>query len=511
MKKWQMASAAVAMTLGLGALTAQAQEEPPRVNPIPKVSPPRLPQKEVGDVSKTPVTIAVADTKNAAGGVDVQDGFGGDKLMYTTYFYTATEAVVHGYEADTKVSILDLTRGGTIWSGVVGEGETKLVPTGQGVFSFISDKKASILVGTPSRCAVVGYWVRDQNGSFRSDKLYTQLPSGVSSSERVIVWAWGDTKVKVTDTISKEVLYDGKLADGQFFEIPKDKLASMGNHILKIEGDAKNLSTQVYYDEGYFVPAEDGRASGKKLRTYVGTITNQVNDLQLFSYGIDAKVKVVDLKAEATLWEGVVKADSVHTLTLSDKYVEITADYEISAAVSPYEHYKTVYAEHHFAAGQEGTGIDGNILLTTPGELWVFSYYDENPVIVTDMKSGKKIWEGSVDAGKPINVNPGHGFYRVRSAKGVSAMGGASTCGADFSPAGGLFEVDETLLKVIKQIKEERVQRAKKAGKSLSKKELNAPLSATETKQAQDAVNTSLDADYSADEIQQRSSKMKTY
>ena len=493
---WKVAGATLAMAMGLG---VAAHAEGPNTEDGPQAK-------------KPPVELAVADTKDKKGDLpDAKDGFGGDRLMYTTQFYTANEAVIHGYEADTNVRILDLKQGGTIWSGKVNEGETKLIPTGPGVFSFVSDKKATILVGTPSRCAVVGYWVRDETGSFRSDRLYTQLPSAATSNERVVVWAWADAKVKITDTTTKGVLYDGKLKSGQFYEIGVDKLRGMGNHVLKIEGDKKALSTQVYYDEGYFVPSEDGRASGKLFRSYVGTITNSVNDLQLFAYGVDTKVKVTDLKAEEVLWEGTVKADTVHTMTLADKYVEITSDYEISAAVSPYEHYKANYAEHHFAAGQEGTGIDGNVLLTTPGELWLFSYYDKNPVIVTDMKSGKKIWEGTVDSGKPINVNPGHGFYRVRSAKGVSAMGGASTCGAEFSPAGGLFAVDEALLKAVQQVKAQRIERAKKAGKTLTEKELNAPLSASETKAVQSSVNKSLDADYSAEEIQQRSTKMKTY
>ncbi len=78
-----------------------------------------------------------------------------DDRMYTTYFYTAAEAVVHGYEKDTQVRIVSLAdpatqrKAGTIWQGTVGVGETKLVPTGPGVFGLLSDKKAAILVGTP--------------------------------------------------------------------------------------------------------------------------------------------------------------------------------------------------------------------------------------------------------------------------------------------------------------------------------------------------------------------------
>ncbi len=79
----------------------------------------------------------------------------GKRLMYTTYFYTAAEAVIHGYEQGTKVRIVSMESKRTVWKGKVGAGETKLIPTGRGVFSFLADKKASILVGTPSACTAV--------------------------------------------------------------------------------------------------------------------------------------------------------------------------------------------------------------------------------------------------------------------------------------------------------------------------------------------------------------------
>lgn len=461
--------------------------------------------------------VLAAKVKQAAPGAEVElkkGAMGGDRLMYTTYFYTANEAVIHGYEKGTNARIVDLERGGTIWQGKVDNGQTKLVKTGRGVFGFLSDKKASLLVGTPSRCAVVGYWVRDREGSFRSDHLYSQLPSQTHfKKEKVIIWAWDDANVKVTNTSTEKTLFSGKIKKGEFHEIPASMLQSMHNHVLHVSADKKNVSVQVYYDEGFFVPGSDGRASGRLFRTFVGDTTTGQNDLQLFAYGIDTKVKVRDIKANKVLFEGVVKGDTVHTMTMANKYVEITSQYEISAAVAPYEHYKSAYQEHHFGAGQEGTGIEGNFLITTPQELWVFSYYDKNPVTVTNMKTNQVIWKGNLDRGKPINVNPGHGFYRVRSAKGTSVMGGAMACGAEFSPAGGLFKVDEALFKVVKQLKAERIERAKKAGKKLTKAQLDAPLTKSEKKRARKLVNQARPAaaPVSEAEVDDRLDNMNTY
>ncbi len=436
----------------------------------------------------------------------------GKRLMYTTYFYTANEAVVHGYQMGTRVRIVSLKDRGTVWKGQVDRGQTHLVKTGKGVFAFLSDKKASILVGTPSRCAVVGYWVRDQNGSFRSDHFYSQLPSAASNREKVLVWAWEDTKVTVKDLIQDKVVFSGPIKANSFFEIGAAKLRKMSSSVLEISADKKAASVQVYYDEGFFVPSRSGRAAGKVFHTYVGDITNGVNDLSVMAYQAAARVKVLDLKSDKLIWSGKVAPGKVHTLTLSRRYVRVVSDAEVSVSVAPYKHYKADYMEHHFAAGQEGTGIETSFLLTTPRELWIFSYYDGNPITVTDARTGKQVWKGKLGAGQATGVHPGHGFYRVQSQKGVSVMGGAMACGAEFSPAGGMFKVDEALLKVLKQIKQQRVERAAREGRKISQDELDAPLAAPEMQQAVKAAQKgSGRSSMSEAETKERIKRMKTY
>ena len=499
-----------------GCVEARAESPPQQVRPQvhpnslratnSQVAPEVLPQ-----TGKTTVSVVTGKSPTTPAGVK-QGALKGDRMMYTTYFYTATEAVIHGYHEDTNVRIASLNGGGTIFSGKVGKGQTKLIRTGKGVFAFMADKKSTILVGTPSSCTVVGYWVRDVEGSFRSDHFYTQLPGRPNNNDvRVLVWAWEDAAVRVTNLSGDKALANKKLKAGEYVEIPYAQLQTMSNDVLEISADKKAVSVQVYYDEGFFVPASDGRTSGKLFRTYVGKITNGVNDLNLISYGAKANVQVKDLKTGESLWKGKLTGDKPHTLTLAGKLVEVTSDQEIS--VAPYEHYKQGgYAEHHFGGGIEGTGIENHFLLPTPGELWVFSYFDGNPVIVTDGITNRQIWKGTLNAGQTVGVHPGHGFYRVRSARGVSTMGGASQCGAEFSPAGGMFKVDEELFKVIKQIKAERIARAKAQGKTLSPSAASAPLSEDETNRARDYVRKNTNQkSISAEEIQQRSASMPTY
>jgi hypothetical protein len=406
-----------------------------------------------------------------------------DKMMYTTYFYTAAEAIVHAYEDGTKVRVARIEGDkGTIWQGVLNRGQTQLVSTGLGVFAFFSDKKAALLVGTPTSCSAVGYFAADETGSFRADHFLTALSSG---SPKVIVWAWEETGFRVFDRSNQTELAKGKLGALKYHE-----LTAESSHVLEVTADKKAIAVQIYDDEGYSVPARDGRSTGRDFMTYVGTRTNGQNDLELFAYGQGAAAKVVDLVDGSTVWEGNVPGNGAHTLTLSGRYVRITATQDLSVSVAPYEHYKGGYAEHHYAAGREGTGIDREFLVTTPQELWIFSYYGDNEVTVQNLNTAKKAWHGKLGVGAVAALAPGWGLYQVKSGKGISVMAGCGSCGAAFSPAGGMFTVDETLFAVIRQIKEERQQRAQQEGRKLTAAEAEAPLSRDELKKVTQTVQS---------------------
>ncbi len=430
---------------------------------------------------------------------------GASKLMYTTYFYTAAEAVVHGYAKNTEVRIVNLDAGKTVWKGVVNRGETKNVRTGKGVFGFYSNKKASILVGTPSVCNVVGYWFRDEEGSSLSTHYYGKVPSRASNpDERILIWSWEDTHVDVVDVDTQKKVYSGKISKGSYYEIKGPALKAIVGHTLEVKSK-KKVSVQVYFDEGFFIPSNDGRTTGKRFQSYVGKITEGKNDLNLISYFGEAAVKVVDANSNISIWEGKIKGGEVKTLTLAGRFVRVISDTEISALVAPYEHYKKGgYAEHHYGAGVEGTGIDNEFYITTPQELWVFSYFNNNTIEVIDMKTKLSVWKGEISAGKYKQMPTKHGYYRVRSNAGISVMGGAAACGAEFSPAGGLFKIDEKIFEMMQEIYQAREKEAEKKGKKLSDKQRYKPLSPSESSKVRDYLNESTGQSLSEDEVQQR-------
>ncbi|MBL8938407.1 MAG: hypothetical protein JNM69_27825, partial [Archangium sp.] len=137
--------------------------------------------------------------------------------LYTTYFYTAGEAIVQGYESDTHVRIISLTgKKGTLWEGTVHRGDATVVQTGQGTFGFLSDKKAAILVGTPQSCTCVGYFGKDETGSFRSNHMFLQTPPLSSSGkERVVIWAMEDLSLEVRAPKKEKLIKKATLKKGE--------------------------------------------------------------------------------------------------------------------------------------------------------------------------------------------------------------------------------------------------------------------------------------------------------
>ena len=103
--------------------------------PKPEKPKPVKPEAKTGDTgtgSEIPSKPKPGPDRPAPSKGQAQELNKGKRLMYTTYFYTAGEAVVHGYSKNTKVRIVSLKKGGTVWKGVVSRGQTKLVRTGQG-------------------------------------------------------------------------------------------------------------------------------------------------------------------------------------------------------------------------------------------------------------------------------------------------------------------------------------------------------------------------------------------
>src|SRR5262249_43718911 len=147
-------------------------------------------------------------------------------------------------------------------------------------------------------CAVIGYWLRDQDGHFRAKQLFTHTPSNHSHNPdcRIVVWAWEDATIDIIDQTTQKKLAQGvAIKAGKYHELKGDALNGLDSHVVSFQADKKAISVQVYYDEGFTVPSANGSGAGRLFYTYVGKITEGVNDLSMISYYVTAKVRVEDV------------------------------------------------------------------------------------------------------------------------------------------------------------------------------------------------------------------------
>jgi len=283
---------------------------------------------------------------------------------------------------------------------------------------------------------------------------------------------------------TQEVLATKKLAAGERLELPRDTLNKYANQTIEIASEGSPVATEVYYDQGFIVPSTEGRGAGTDFYTFVGALTAGSNDLDIVGLDKDAKVTVTDIDSDKVIWKGAVKPGDLHAIELVNRYVRVQTDANVEVMVAAYDHLGAGYAEQHFATGREGGGIDNDFEVTTSGNLWLFSYFADNPITITNLKTGAKIYDGKLGAGTGHELTTGLGLFRVHAGKGVSVMGGANACGADYSPAAGMFAVDEGMLKVIEQITDARIRDAQTRGVTLSRDAASAaPITSTEWQQ----------------------------
>lgn len=79
-----------------------------------------------------------------------------------------------------------------------------------------------------------------------------------------------------------------ELSAGGFLDLSGAELSKIAGQTIEVKATHEGVSAQVYYDEGFMVPADNGRGSGKRFLTYVGTITQGVNDLNVIAQGLTA-------------------------------------------------------------------------------------------------------------------------------------------------------------------------------------------------------------------------------
>ena len=350
---------------------------------------------------------------------------------YVSTLYTNYDIILIGWTDGTKIIVQDAETNVILWDGTLDKGNYELISPGEGVYKVGSDEKISIIAGSPESCTVVGYYARNKDGLAAGTEFYTYIPpTALRGGEHLDVFAYQDgTTVTIENAQTGAVLLTKTLNKGEWATLT----GNLGE-LLFISSD-KKVSVLTYFDEGYYVPTESGLFTGNEFFTFVGDITNGVNDINIVAYQDVTSASIKNAETGATIWSGSLDKGKIHSETLTNVYVHVESNKPVSVAVIPFKHYTAGYHEHHFVPDMNGGGVGTEFYVPSRdgGQLWIFSYHDNNHIEVYK-ETGELYWEGDLDVGGWYDVAPEYGIYHVISDEPTSILSGYGYCGASFVP-----------------------------------------------------------------------------
>ncbi len=346
---------------------------------------------------------------------------------YKSSFYTPGETLLFSYQNDTFISIKN-SANSLIWNGTLQEAQTKQLTLTEGVYFTLASKPYTLLAGDAQNQTVVGYYALDLYGKGASTKLYTYIPKRDSlyslSSFVIFSYSNGNT-IKITDTQTKSVMWQGTLNDGQHFSQDLSNM-TWQNKTVAIES-ASPVSALCYLDQGFLVPSSTGLFTGNLFYTYTGNITNGNNDLNVIGYQNYTQVTISNSVTKTQIWSGTLNEGEIHSQALNTPtYITVNSNQSVAVSVDPYPSWPIMYQAALYAADAQGKLI-GNQFFTTArggGYLRIAPNENDTQITVVNQETHAVVWSGQLDETETYKLTATHTIYNITSDKPVSVLQG---------------------------------------------------------------------------------------
>src|SRR5262249_48554488 len=208
-------------------------------------------------------------------------------------------------------------------------------------------------------------------------------------------------------------------------------------------------------DNGYPVPATNGKFSGTDFFAYVGTFhsfTCDSTNFNVTSYQNNTRYTIRDIATNATVAQGVLEENGIRSILISDcreHFYEVTSSNDVSVSTRPYAvggFYGNQLADH-------GGTLIGNDFLDVQGATgtlsnpfaYAIAYYDNTIVKAQEVAYS----DGTVPNPPPVQVftlNDGQ-FFNFAPKPFPSGLNGLNSGGgglSGFDQRGRLYRVRST-------------------------------------------------------------------
>ena len=355
--------------------------------------------------------------------------------QYNSYFYTLGDVIIFGFYDGTQYSIID-SFGTVVASGSVNKDEASANHISSGIYTIVSNKKFSYVVGDPVSSACTGYYALDEQGYASGTKFLTY--GSTACGNTIVVFAFNDgTSFEISNLNTGAVLYSGTLGKGEHYAISGDR------RYFKITAD-NIVSVLNHDDQGYYVASNTGTFVGTEFYTFTQAVWT--NGCNVVAYHHNTQVTIKNRTTNQVVWSGTLNQFEHHSeqFSVPGTYIDVTSSKPVSVSILP-TNYSSSYHHGSYVPDIEGFGI-GKLFITyalSGGYTYVFSYEDDCEINLYD-DSGILVNTYNLDKGQSQNINPGHGWYRIESTKYLSVMSGYGYASASFVPVPFFFYSGDT-------------------------------------------------------------------
>ncbi|MBZ0274126.1 hypothetical protein K8I61_18955 [bacterium] len=367
----------------------------------------------------------------------------------TSYFYAFDRIFIFGFHDGTTFTLYD--QGGNILAASsLSDGGYVRFDVPVGTYRLEASDLVSVLVGAADD-NITGYHALTDASIGTGIKFYSYQRGGFGDSrEAQYVSSYGDNNlVEVFNMVNGTLLASRVLADGETWKVPP---AQTRNRYVKTVSTGI-ISVLNFTDIGYSVPSKSGLFTGTEFHGYMGT-TSGSGDLLITSYTDGNNYEVRNSKTSAIVKSGTLASGQTAFQTFNELYFTVTADAPVAVQVNPFSGAAGDYHYMDIMPDKDGTRIGTEFFFTSVnGQFDLFSYLDDNDIVVTDTKNTLApgddvvVWSGTLGEGGHQLVPCYTSTWHVTGTQPLSVFNSFGVvAGAEFIPLYGvLVECDNDL------------------------------------------------------------------
>ena len=353
------------------------------------------------------------------------------EFVYSTTTYTFGDIVIFSYYDNSVFSVFD-TSGVMIDSLILDTDEYYVFNLAAGVYHIEGNKSFTLLTGDPVTNGVLGYFAVDESGKPLSTRINTYMPSYNYSGEHFIIFAYNEnTEFTIKNLSNGATISAGILNTGEHYQLDGYNSTFIGVYANK------PVSALSYTDQGYSVPAANGTFAGKKFYGFSGYVGGWGNGVIVTGYNDSTNYIIKNSITGDTLQSGVISAGETAVYAVYEElYWEVTTDKSVTVCNQPYASFAGSYYYLMRQIDESGSGIGTNFYCPViPGDMDIFSFEDDNNIVITDLSNNSEIFNGTLNEGDSYHFYSVKTIYHIEASKNLSVLSSwGAGWGADFMP-----------------------------------------------------------------------------